>query len=66
MSRGTQGNIFNVQVAKNSRTKMFDNLARYAWNEHGIIMLHQQDGRIPGELRDILIERWNKKYGRRV
>lgn len=66
MSRGFLGHAqAAVEVAKNSSTKMWDNLARYLWKEHGIFLFHFMDGRIPQDIRDIFTRRWNLKYGKR-
>lgn len=65
MSRGTlEGG--RSEPGKNANTKAFDGLARHGWREHGLITLHFMDGRWPQFVRDYLIERMEKKYGRRL
>lgn len=65
MSRGNRGTGYSVDVGKNANTKIFDNLARHAWVEHGLMVVHIQDGRFPQELRDALRQRLEFKHGRR-
>lgn len=48
------------------RANMWDKKARFAWKEHGLVMFHINDGRVPEVIRRVFRRLWSRKYGRRV